>query len=214
MGEQLKIKPPIGVLGGTFNPIHEGHIAIADHVLRTCRLSHIDFIPCFQPPHRDHNIASAADRLNMVKLAVKDHPQFSVNDYEIQQEKISYTVNTVMHLHEQNPTQPICLILGGDAFSHFHQWHQWEKIIAHAHLIVVTRTGIENASDTLIKKHQTNNVTDLHQSLSGKIFFDNINPIGISATQIRQDIRAGKKSIAGLNPKVYDYIVKKKIYSQ
>src|SRR3990167_9222245 len=112
------IMKPIGLLGGTFNPIHEGHIAIAQHVLSSCKLDHIEFIPCFKPPHRNEKIASPSDRLSMLKLAIQNHPHFFINEYELQQKKISYTIDTVAHYRQKNPMQSISLILGGDAFAH------------------------------------------------------------------------------------------------
>lgn len=131
---------PIGILGGTFNPIHEGHITIAEHVLQACDLERIEFMPCYRPPHRHENIASPKDRLAMIKLAIQNHPNLSVNDYEIQQRQISYTIKTACYLREYYPERSLCLILGSDAFSHFHEWREWEKILDTVNLIVVSRT--------------------------------------------------------------------------
>lgn len=206
---------PLGIFGGTFNPIHEGHIAIAKHVLQSCKLERIEFIPCFQPPHRDKPIASPEQRLEMVKLAIATHPEFSVNEYEMQQKKISYTINTVKYLRETYPAQPLCLILGGDAFSHFHEWREHEKIIELVHLIVVSRSSRDDLSREIKKNmclQKTNDVNDFHHQRAGLIYFDNITPISISATQIRNDIQAGKKNIQGLNHVVEAYILKNKVY--
>ena len=188
----------LGILGGTFDPIHEGHIAIAKHVLQAFKLDRIAFIPCFSPPHRDPPIASPEHRLAMTKLAIQGHPQFFVNDYEIQQQKISYTINTLKYLHQKHPDESLFLILGDDAFSQFQTWHQWEKITDYAELIVVTRTD-KNNRPTL-------------PTLSDKIHFDNITPIPVSATQIRASIRAGRKNIVGLHPAVEKYILENKVY--
>lgn len=204
----------IGILGGTFNPIHKGHIAIAEHVLQSCHLSRIDFIPCFQPPHRNDLIALPEHRLAMLKLAIKYHAKLYANDYEIQQKKISYTINTVAHLRKQNPTQPFCLIVGSDAFAHFEEWRDWEKIINTVNLIVVSRTqdAIKSAHAVTAALKQTHNTQDLCHALSGYVYFDKINPIAISATKIRHDILTGKKEIAELNPAVHDYILKHQVY--
>lgn len=205
----MTLLSPIGILGGTFNPIHEGHIAIAEHVLHTCELDHIEFIPCYQPPHRNQPTATPDQRLAMVKLATQHYPKLMVNDYEIRQQEISYTVNTLTHLRKLHPNQPICFIVGSDAFSHFHEWYQFEKIFELAHIIIVSRTLRENS---VCANRMTNKITDLHHQLAGLIYFDNITPIPISATQIRKDIQAGKKNIAQLNPIVEKYIVKNRIY--
>lgn len=196
---------PLGIFGGTFNPIHEGHIAIAKHVLQSCQLERVEFIPCFQPPHRDTPIATPEQRLAMVKLAIKPYSEFSVNEYEIQQKKISYTINTLEYLRTEYPAQPFCLILGSDAFSHFQEWYEHEKIMRLAHLIVVSRST-DNPSQT------TNTINDLHHQRAGLIYFENIMPIATSATQIRHDIQVGKKNIAELNPLVAAYIIKNKVY--
>lgn len=205
----------IGILGGTFDPIHKGHISIAELVLQHCKLSRVDFMPCFTPPHRDHPVASPIDRLNMVKLAIENHAHFSVYAYEMQQQKISYTIESVRQLRKQHPTQPFCFIIGGDAFSHFHEWHDWKKIAEMMHLIVVTRSEkiITTPEITaLLAERQTKNSADLHNTVSGKIYYCDIKPIPISATHIRDEIKSGQKNIPELDEAVLKYIDEHKIY--
>lgn len=196
----------IGILGGTFDPIHEGHLTIADHVLKSFQLTRIEFIPCFQPPHRHQPIASPHNRLEMVKLAVKNHPSFFVNDIEIKQQEISYTVNTLLALQKENPTACYYLIVGADAFAQFNTWHDWEKIIALTDIIVVSR------DDEIIKTPKP--VTDFIKNNPSKkqIHFLTITPILVSATQIRTDVRAKKEKINGLPRSVHDYILKQRVY--
>ncbi len=206
----------IGILGGTFDPIHNGHIQIAETVLNTLQLKCIELIPCFQPPHRHQPIASAADRLAMVKLAIQSHPQLHANEIEMDRQGISYSVDTLTALRKQMPHQPLCFIFGADAFSAFHRWHEWQKIPALVHLIIVGRPNAELPSDpdiqTLLRNNQTNDVTDLQKNSAGKIYFLNNALIDISATQIRQLIQSGEKNIIELDKSVEKYIAEHGVY--
>src|SRR3990167_1546814 len=166
---------PLGILGGTFNPIHEGHIQIAERVLHTCDLERIEFIPCYSPPHRNTPTTTPEQRLAMVKLAIQHHAQFSINEFELQQKNTSYTVNTLTHLRAQHPAQSLCLIVGSDAFSHFHKWHQFEKIMTLANLIVVTRNTKNNTYSPLLEKYITTERQRLKDNLAGFIYFKKIN---------------------------------------
>lgn len=192
----------IGLLGGTFDPIHNGHLSIANHALKKFNLSQVEFIPCFQPPHRHQPIANALDRFRMVQLAVQHHPHLSVNDIEIQRGNISYSVDTIKSLQQQFPNHEYYFIVGADAFSKFDTWRDWEIICSNVNIIVVNRS---NEKIILPKK-----VADF----TGKkrIDFLTIQPIAISATQIRLDIALKKENVNGLDNTVWRYIVEKKIY--
>lgn len=196
----------IGILGGTFNPIHNGHLLIAEHVLKKYHLSRVDFIPCFQPPHRDQPIASPQDRLEMVKLAIKNHSEFSVNDIEIKREGVSYTINTLQSLHQQFPENNYYFIIGADAFAKLDTWHEWEKIIALVNIVVINRDKKEIKAPQKITDYIEKN------NLKNHIHFCEITPIEISATQIRKDIAAGKEKIDGLPKLVREYILKNNVY--
>lgn len=188
----------VGLLGGTFDPIHEGHLAIAETVLKKFQLAQVAFIPCFQPPHRIQPIASPDDRLAMVTLAIKNHPQFVVDDIEFIRKGISYTFDTLQSLTEKNPQHHYFFIVGADAFAQFTSWHQWEKIVALADLVVVNRDNEKIVLPPDIP--------------SQRIHFCNITPIQLSATQIRTAIADRKKNIPGLSPAVFDYITTHRIY--
>lgn len=206
----------IGILGGTFDPIHNGHILIAKTVLETLKLERIEFIPCFQPPHRQQPIGSPADRFTMVKLSTQSHPHFHANNIEMGRQGISYSVDTLTTLRKQMPHQPLCFILGADAFSVFHHWHEWEKIPALAHLIVVGRPSAEPPSDpeiqALVHTRQTRDITDLKKNNAGYIYFLNNELIDISSTKIRQAIQAGEKNVAQLDKAVQKYIMDHGVY--
>jgi len=196
----------IGILGGTFDPIHEGHLAIAEHVLKTFHLDRIDFIPCFQPPHRDQPAASPDHRYVMVQLAIENSTYFRVDDIEILRGNISYTIDTVTALQQQFPDNQYYIILGADAFAQFDTWHDWEKIMVLCDIIVVNRNKKTIEIPEKIAAFQKNKLTQK------QIYFCTITPIPFSATQIRADIQAKKEKIPGLTTAVQDYIVKQQVY--
>lgn len=206
----------IGLLGGTFDPIHEGHLAIAEQVYKALSLSYVDFIPCFLPPHRKMPGASAQDRLKMVKLAIADHQNFRLNTIEFEKKQISYTIDTLQLLREKNPTQPFCFIIGEDAFACFDTWHEYQKILALTHLIVVTRKmktiTYSQAAKTLQQTHETKNINDLHHQSAGSIYFLSIPPIPFSATKIRTLLAENQKGISGLPAVVKKYIKAHHLY--
>jgi len=210
------LKKPIGIFGGTFNPVHKGHLSIATHVLKQCQLEHIEWVPCNIPAHRKEPAASTSDRLNMLKLATKNNPAFHVNDCEIKRGGISYMIDTIESLQIQHPNTPLCLILGADAFEHLDQWHRWDNLLDHCHIIVINRENYSLANiawlNTLCRQHQTNNLNDLHTQLNGKIYFEKISPIAISATIIRNAVTHNERPIDGLPENVYNYIITKQLY--
>src|SRR3970282_1196341 len=119
---------PIGILGGTFDPIHHGHLRIAQEALEQCDLAQVRFIPSGTPPHRPAPLAQASARRDMVRLAVDGHPGFVVDEREVSRTDPCYTVDTLTELRaELGALQPLCLILGGDAFLQLHTWHEWTR---------------------------------------------------------------------------------------
>lgn len=183
------ISTPIGVFGGTFDPIHCGHLAVAEYLSQQ-GLTEIQFVPCLSPPHRQQPHANPMQRLEMIRLAVHHHPGWVVNDVDFQRPGPSYMVDTLTILRQQRPQTPWCLILGMDAFLHFNQWRQWEKILTLAHLIVVNRPGFslpgEHWSKALLKQRQAGAWRELNHSLAGRILIAEMPPAPISATAIRQ----------------------------
>ena len=200
--------PPIGFLGGTFDPIQLGHTGIAQAALRDCRLSQVVFIPCFKPPHRALPIASPADRLAMTKLAIAHFPQFSISTLEMDARNVSYTYKTALMLRQQYPNTPLCFIVGEDAFAQFDTWDEAEVILQNMHLIVVSREGYPN------RAFKTCAIEDLHQTLSGKLYHLNISSLPFSATRIRHQLMAGATHIPGLNPKIFAYIQQNNLYNR
>lgn len=135
-------EPPVGVLGGTFDPIHNAHLRLAEEAQRQFGLTPVMFIPAGRPWHRPAPMASAEHRLAMVRLAVADHADFIIDDTEVRTEAPGYTIDTLERLRRQfGPTRPLVLLLGADAFLGLPTWHRWQTLFELAHVGVATRPG-------------------------------------------------------------------------
>ncbi|MDO9054544.1 MAG: nicotinate-nucleotide adenylyltransferase, partial [Gallionella sp.] len=199
---------PVGILGGTFDPIHYGHLRLAEEMRELAGLQQIRFIPTGNPPHRDAPQVSALHRSAMVKLAIADHPDFVLDEREVRRAAKSFTVDTLRELRtELGETQPLCLLMGGDAFLQLHTWHQWEKLLDLAHIVVGYRPGftleerIHSAMPELRKHYQQRlcNVDFLSQHPAGGIAELAIPKLEISATLIRNRV-AENRTIRYLLP--------------
>ncbi|HCC82882.1 MAG TPA: nicotinate-nucleotide adenylyltransferase, partial [Methylophaga sp.] len=129
----------IGILGGTFDPVHFGHLRSALEVCQQLELNHVRLIPCAIPPHRQPTMASADARRLMLEIAVKYVPQLTVDDRELHREGPSFSVDTLLSLREQFVNNPLFLILGTDAFRNISSWSRWQQILQLAHIVVVQR---------------------------------------------------------------------------
>jgi nicotinate-nucleotide adenylyltransferase len=193
---------PIGILGGTFDPIHNGHLRLAVEALEQCHLSEVHFIPSGTPPHRNAPHASASDRLHMVQLAVHNNPAFLADQRETYRTDACYTVDTLGALRtELGSQQPLCLLLGSDAFAQLHTWHQWQQLFDLAHIVVMQRPGqplgnlMAKADPVLLREYSSRLAPSpklLHESPSGHIVVLNIPALEISSTDIRERCVAGK----------------------
>lgn len=207
----------MGILGGTFDPIHYGHLRPAQEVLRTLSLSEIRFIPAANPPHRQPPVATPAQRLEMVQLAVTGISGFSVDDRELRRGGISYTVLTLQSLREELPQVPLCLLMGVDAFAKIETWHQWQTLFELAHVVVMTRPGWDipgkNTLPAWTLGRIVNHSTQLTQTNAGHIYFQTVRPQDISASYVRAAIAKGDCVTDMLPPAVHEYIHANRIYS-
>jgi len=193
---------PIGILGGTFDPIHNGHLRLAIEALEQCRLGEVHFIPGGTPPHRSAPKASATDRLHMVQLAVHNNPAFLADQRETYRTDACYTVDTLTELRaEFGSQQSLCLLLGSDAFAQLHTWHRWRELFELAHIVVMQRPGqplgntLAKADPALLQEYTARlapSAKVLHESPAGHIVVLNIPALEISATDIRQRCVEGK----------------------
>jgi len=199
----------IALLGGTFDPVHYGHLRFADAVRRALGLSEVRLVPARDPPHRDGPMASAADRLAMLELAVKEFPGLVVDDRELRREGKSYTVDTLTGLRREFPDSPLLLLLGADAFRGLPTWHRWHELFDLAHLVVVGRPGVDlehAVPPPLLAILRERRVADPEIPLSrpaGAILMLTIAPLDVSATEIREHLAGGAGAtelIGGLLP--------------
>jgi len=195
----------IGVFGGTFNPVHNGHIALALEVRQLLQLSHVRMIPCGIPAHRAIPEISAAERFSLLQTAIKPYPELVADDLELNRSGPSYMFDTLSFLREQY-TDSLCLIIGMDEFHQFEGWKNWRRIFDVSHLIVMRRPYMTNneRSVELEKYIQSREITD-HQDLreysTGKIMFLQNTEFDISSSMLREKLSNGK-SIANMLPAV------------
>ncbi|MFV1997094.1 MAG: nicotinate-nucleotide adenylyltransferase [Acidiferrobacterales bacterium] len=203
----------IGIFGGTFDPIHYGHLRPVAEVHQALQLEKLFLLPASTPPHRQAPVASAEQRLQMTKLALDEFPGMEVDDSEIRRGGISYTVETLEHYRRQYPHFPLCLLLGSDAFATLETWHQWQKLPTLAHLVVMQRPHYESvAVPGWSEEHLTIDSRELSATDSGKIYFHKVTPQDISATGIRQAISEDQVVAALLPSTVIKYIKQHHIY--
>ena len=216
----MSIKP-VGILGGTFDPIHYGHLRLAEEMLELANLRQILFIPAGMPPHRDSPQVAAQHRSAMVQLAIADQPAFILDDREVKRNAPCYTVDTLRELRaEYGAAQPLCLLMGGDAFLQLHTWHEWEQLFELAHIVVGYRPGFtleertHSTTATLRQHYQQRLCTAdaLSQHPYGGIVELAIPKLEISATLIRSRV-AENRTIRYLLPNaVANYIHQHHLY--
>ncbi len=187
---------PIGVFGGTFDPIHYGHLRTAFEMLQALSLDEVRFIPCGDPPHRGATFADAERRFDMVRAAVAEQPGFAVDDREIRRSGPSYSIDTLTSLREEFPERSLGLIIGMDAYLGLPRWHRWTEILGVAHIIVAHRPGWR-APDIgplgeLLVAHGTHRIDDLHGKSHGCIHIHAVTQLEISSTEIRELVEAGR----------------------
>jgi nicotinate-nucleotide adenylyltransferase len=187
---------PIGIFGGTFDPIHYGHLRTAFELLQALRLTEVRFMPAGNPPHRESTIASADQRLAMVKAAIEGQPGFVVDDRELRREGPSYSVDTLAALRAEHPQRSLCLVVGMDAFLGLPKWYQWREILQLAHLVVAHRPGWRAPGmgplGEMLVDRGTGRINDLHEARAGHIYIHAVTQLEISSTELRNLIGTGR----------------------
>jgi len=186
----------MGVFGGTFDPIHYGHLRTAFEVLQALQFDEVRIMPCGRPPHRGEPVAAPETRLAMVRAATAGQHGFVVDDRELSREGPSYSVDTLAALRSEFPLRPIALIIGMDAFLGLPKWYQWREILQLAHIVVMHRPGWR-APDIgplgeLLADRGTHRIGDLHQAKSGHIYILDVTQLEISSTEIRELVASGR----------------------
>ena len=214
---------PIGVLGGTFDPIHYGHLRLAEELGETLRLEEVRLIPSGTPPHRSAPAVPAEHRLAMTQLAAAGNPRFKVDEREVRRAGPGYTYDTLKALRaELGDARPLALLLGADAFLEFATWHRWREIFGLAHIAVAYRPGfpVEQWSERmpvpLAREYAARRIQQplaVHLAPAGGIVVIPFTALDISATAIRDMLRAGASPRYLLPGAVLDYIRTHRLYA-
>ena len=207
----------LAILGGTFDPVHFGHLRIALEICQQFPIRQFRFIPCRQPTLNKITVASAEQRLTMLKLAIQHEPRWVVDERELKRDTPSYTIETLISLRKEYPTTSLSLILGSDILNQLTAWHRWEELIHFAHLISVPRAETvllpEKKLTAFIKCHETQEKQLLYKTLSGSFFKAETTALTISSAAIRQFIQRDLSPRYLLPEAVLSYIRKEKLYS-
>lgn len=213
---------PLAILGGTFDPVHYGHLRLAADVAAALAPIEVRLVPAGDPPHRDAPRASVADRLAMLRLALREFPRLALDTREIGRGGKSYTVDTLAGLRAELPQRPLALIVGADAFRGLPKWHRWQELFALAHVIVIPRPGVpldEGLPEALAaewRARKTDASQRLRESAAGTIYVQPVSAHAIASSDIRAALAADRvesAEIAGLLPAaVLAYIETKRLY--
>ncbi|WP_127477933.1 nicotinate-nucleotide adenylyltransferase [Sulfurivermis fontis] len=208
----------VGILGGTFDPVHFGHLRAALEMLEVLGLAEVRLLPCGQPPHREPPRASATERLAMLELALAGQPGLRVDRRELERSGPSYMVDTLASLRAELGTAPLCLLLGSDAFLGLPQWHRWRELPRLAHLVVLHRPGwtldaVPAPLAEMLAAQRISAAAELMRRPAGGILLQPVTPLDISATAIRAQIAAGRSPRYLLPDAVWDYIRRRNLYA-
>lgn len=203
----------IGLLGGTFNPIHYGHLRMAQELAEALNLNEVRFIPSANPPHKAAPTVSAEHRARMVQLAIEHHPLFRLDSRELSRNGASYTIDTLISLRgELGDDVALCLIMGSDAFTQLNTWHRWQELLNFCHIILVQRPNdapkqtLPTTLESLLHAHYTEHTEDLSQQAAGYIHMQAITALDISSTAIRSAFHKKRAPIYLMPDKVIEYI--------
>lgn len=218
--DEYWVNRPIGILGGTFDPIHFGHLRLAEEMAGQLALDEVRFMPAARPWHRQAPGASPAQRLEMTRLGIAGNPRFVLDGREVSRDAPGRTVETLLDLRtELGAEQPLCLLLGADAFLGLPSWHRWRELFSLAHVAVAHRPGfalLAERMDAGLRTEIEGRMADapalLRQLPGGKVAACAITQLDISATAIRAGLAAGRSPRYLLPDAVLDYIQTQHLY--
>ncbi len=206
----------IGIFGGTFDPVHYGHLRAALEAMERLHLQDFRLLPAGTPPHRANTFASADHRLAMLKLALSRYPELQVDDREVRREGSSYMVDTLSEIRREEGEAPILMMIGQDAANVLDQWYDWHKLFDLAHLVIMRRPESKHIySGALFGQVQPRLVNDpdqLLESPAGLILPLEVTQLAISSTEIRRQIHAGLSPRFLLPDSVIEYILEHGLY--
>lgn len=206
----------IGIFGGTFDPVHFGHLRPALELQQSIGFDEVRLLPSHVPPHRSQPHATPQQRLAMLHAAVADDPAFTVDTREFEREGPSYTLDTLKLLRAEMAATSLSLLIGMDAFREFSSWHRWREILEYSHLVVMTRPGKEPPDQgelaDFISLHRVVDAATLKSRASGLLLFHPVTQLEISGTQIRKLLASGKRADFLLPNSVLEVIYSEGLY--
>lgn len=215
-GGRTVSRSAIAVFGGTFDPVHYGHLRAAAEVAEQLGVSDFRLLPAGQPPHRDGTWAESRHRLAMLELALAPHPDLSVDEREVQRAGPSYMDETLASIRGECGDLPIILCVGQDAANHLDEWHEWRRLLELAHLVVMTRPDSDPDYSPELGRHFEGRFVDSPESLmggpAGRICSVNVTRLAIASTDIREQLATGRNPRFLLPSTVLAYIRKHGLY--
>jgi nicotinate-nucleotide adenylyltransferase len=215
------LQAPVGILGGTFDPIHFGHLRMAVELADSLDLAEVRFLPAARPPHRAEPHVAAQHRVEIARLAIAGNPLFSIDLREFERAGPSYMVDTLASLREElGAVQPLYLLLGADAFLGIPGWHRWQALFDLAHITVAHRPGFALHADNpkmspeLRAEWQRRYRDTIPESTTGNILLREITALDISASNIREILRHGRSPRYLMPDVVIDYIQTHHLYQK
>ncbi|MEZ5573404.1 MAG: nicotinate-nucleotide adenylyltransferase [Halioglobus sp.] len=211
------VTPLVGVFGGTFDPVHYGHLRSAVELVERLQLKQLRLMPSAQPPHRDTPRCSAAHRAAMVELAVEGEPRLVCDQRELRRSGKSYTIDSLIELRsELGPQIGLCMVLGCDAIQEIPQWHRWQELLDWAHIVVLARPGWtlprSGAVAQWVRTHRVADTSMLRQKSAGFLALLELRPLAIASTEIREILSTGRSARYLLPQSVLDYIQMHELY--
>lgn len=210
---------PLAVFGGTFNPVHNGHLRSALELVERLQLDGLGLMPCANPYHRDDPGCDALHRAAMVEAAVAGEPRLYCDRRELRRAGPTYTYDSLLELRaEAGEQRPLALVMGCDALLGLDRWHRWQHLLELAHVVVITRPGWElpesGAVAQWLRQHESSLDNSLARAPAGSVLLCALRPLPISSTDIRQQLADGR-SARYLTPEpVLDYIHEHGLYGR
>jgi nicotinate-nucleotide adenylyltransferase len=209
---------PVGILGGTFNPVHNGHLRLAIELRERLGLEEVRLVPAARPPHRDAPDCPAEVRAELVSLAVAGEPGLCCDDRELYRAGPSYTIDTLGDIRQAlGAATPLCLLVGADALAGLDSWHRWRELLDVAHLVAVARPGWELPTGGVvgewIQRHRDDDLERLRREPAGMLLVEPLRPLAISSTEIRSLVAAGRSARYLVPDRVWEHIKSAGLYA-
>ena len=210
------ILEPLALFGGTFDPVHYGHLRCAEEARQKLNLDQLYLLPAGTPPHRSTPLATAKQRLEMLQLAQMEFPHLAIDDREVRRDGASYMVDTLKSFRQEFPQRSLLLLIGQDAANDLHSWFEWEQLFELAHIIILTRPGVKmKYRQDMAKQLQRRLISDVQKLLrseAGMVLQLEVASIDISATTIKSIMRLGRSPRSMMPETVWVYINENRLY--